>query len=149
MYRSAKSLAIGILVAAILSCGGGSVSPSGDFTVTNVPSSLTIQQGGSIPTALIINYENGLNGRITLTVTDIPEGLTFGPSQFTGTGTYVMMWSAAPDLALGTYTVTVLFTSGHLQHSYNVVVTVNPLTFPITLSDPAEGDFECNRLMVS
>lgn len=84
-----------------------------------------------LATTFIINHENGFNGRITLTITGIPEGLTFGPpsSQFTGPGTYVMMWSAAPDLALGTYTVTLLFTSGHLQHSYNVVVTVNPLTF--------------------
>ena len=127
MHCSAKLLSIGLLIT-LCSCGGGSISPSGDFTVNALPSSLTIQQGGSIPTALIINYENGFNGRITLTVTDIPEGLTFGPSQFTGAGTYIMTCSAAPDLALGTYAVTFLFTSGHLQHSYNVVVTVNPLT---------------------
>ncbi len=124
MHRSAKLLAIGILVAAILSCGGGSASPSGDFTVNSLPSSLTIQPGSNTINIFSINPENGFNGRIALTVTGIPEGLTFGPppSQVTGPGIYTMTWSAAPDLALGTYTLTFLFASGHLQHSYNVVV---------------------------
>jgi hypothetical protein len=126
MHRSAKLLAIGILVVAILSCGSGRVSPSGDFTVNGLPSSVTIQPGGTIISTFIINPENGFNGRITLTVTGIPEGLTLGPtpSQVTGPGTCTMTWSAAPDLALGTYTITFLFTSGHLQHSYNVVAQV-------------------------
>jgi hypothetical protein len=124
MHRSAKLVAIGILVAAVLSCGGGSVSPSGDFTVNSFPSSVTIQPGHNVINTFSINPENGFNGRITLTVTGIPEGLTFGPtpSQVTAPGTYTMTWSAAPDLVLGTYTITFLFTSGHLQHSYNVVV---------------------------
>ncbi|MGO9864708.1 MAG: hypothetical protein ACLPLR_13940 [Terriglobales bacterium] len=126
MHRSAKLLAIGIIVAAILSCGAGSVSPSADFTVNSFPSSVTIQAGHNIINIFSINPENGFNGRITLTVTGIPEGLTFGPtpSQVTGPGTYTTTWSAAPDLALGNYTITFLFTSGRLQHSYNVVAQV-------------------------
>ncbi|MGO9403229.1 MAG: hypothetical protein ACLPVW_07140 [Terriglobales bacterium] len=126
MHRSAKLLAIGSLVAAILSCGGGSVSPSGDFVVNPFPISLWIQPGGNSQTTFSIIPENGFNGRITLTVSGAPEGLAVvpAPSQVMGPGLYTMTWSAAPDLALGTYTLTFLFTSGHLQHSYNAVVQV-------------------------
>jgi len=125
MCRPAKLLAIGLLIT-LCGCGGSSVSPTGDFAVNVLPSSATIQQGGSFTGNLFITSEDGFNGRITLTITGVPEGLTFAPSpsQVTGPGTYTMTWGAAPDVALGTYTVTFLFTSGHLQHSFNVVVTV-------------------------
>jgi hypothetical protein len=125
MHRSAKLLAIGILVVVILSCGGSIVSPGGDFTVSSLPSSLTIQPGSNIVNTFSINPVNGFNGRVTLTVTGVPEGLAFGPApSVLGPGFYTMTWSAAPDLAHGNYTITFLFTSGRLQHSYNVVVQV-------------------------
>ena len=125
MNCRAKSIAIGLLIA-LCGCGGSSVSPTGDFTVNSLLSSAAIQPGGNLVNNFFITPENGFNGRITLTINGIPEGLTFAPSpsQVTGPGAYTMTLSAAPDMALGTYTITFLFTSGHLQHSFDVVVTV-------------------------
>ena len=125
MNCGARLLAIGLLIT-LCGCGSSSVSPTGDFAVNSLLSSATIQPGGNLTNSFFITPENGFNGRITLTITGAPEGLTFAPSpsQVTGPGTYTMTLGAAPDAALGTYTITFLFTSGHLQRSFNVVVTV-------------------------
>ncbi|MGB7149541.1 MAG: hypothetical protein WBD45_10335, partial [Terriglobales bacterium] len=95
-------------------------------TVQSLFGSVTIQPGGNAVDTFSINAMNGFSGRITLTLSNVPEGIAFAPNppSVMGLGTYIMSMTVATDVAPGTYTIPFRFTSGQLQHSYNVVVQV-------------------------
>jgi hypothetical protein len=67
----------------------GTVSGSGDYTVTASPASLTIKQGGTGSTVLTITPINGYTGQLTLNCLTLPQyaSCAFSPMTVTLNGT--------------------------------------------------------------
>lgn len=119
---------------------GGTVSsptnPSGpDFTISATPSSISFQQGFyGTPIELTVTSQNGFSGEVSLSITDLPPRATaeFGSSlinlpsdgQVSTTLTIGDPNMISPS---GTYTVTIIATSGDLYHSIPITVTVEPM----------------------
>ncbi len=110
------ALPVGLMVALLCATGCGG-NMAGDFAV-NFPTSAILPTGSGTLTLMgSIHGLNGFNGKIALATTGVPDGatLTFSPP-VVAPGLYSMNLSAS-DVAPGTYTITFLFTSGHLQHT--------------------------------
>ena len=102
----------------------GSASPS--FSLTAAPDTATVSQGSSrAPSTITIVPANGFSGSVTLSASGLPSGVTavFGTNPTTSTSTLTFMASATATT--GTATVTVSGTSGSLNSSTPITLTVN------------------------
>ncbi|MFZ0770091.1 MAG: protease pro-enzyme activation domain-containing protein [Candidatus Sulfotelmatobacter sp.] len=102
-----------------------------NFTVSASPSSLTITQGGNGTSTITVTSQNGFNSATTLSASGLPSGVTaaFSPNPVTppanGTVTSTLTLTASATATTGTATVTVTGTSGSLNHSTTIALTVN------------------------
>lgn len=108
------------------------VSPP-DFTMTAIPSSLTVPQESSKTSTITLTSLNGFTGTVTLSVSITPvvkQGPTATLSSTTitlssgGSTSVILTVSAKGSTPLGSYTVTITASSGSLAHSVSVPVTV-------------------------
>ena len=99
------------------------VVSNGDFSVTVSPSSRTITAGKSTTYTAKCTPTLGFNGSVTWSVTGLPTGVSgnFTPS---GTATVLLAVSSAKTTRSGTYTLTLVGTSGALHHSTTVSLIV-------------------------
>ena len=106
-----------------------------DFSITVLPDSLTVFQGGSATSQVVVSSTGGYSGPVSLTSTVAPvvsNGPTssVSPSSVTLTpgssSTVILTVSASLTTPTGSYTVTVTGTGGSQSHSKNVAVSVQP-----------------------
>jgi hypothetical protein len=120
-------VAVGALVAAVLSCGGGNSSnssgsgppPSPDFAISVSPSSATVPPGGTFLGQVSVTAKNGFTGSVTVSVSGLPAGATILPSSpFTmAPGSQNITINLPSNAAQGNFTVSLQASSGTLQHS--------------------------------
>ncbi|HEX9862206.1 MAG TPA: NEW3 domain-containing protein, partial [Candidatus Bathyarchaeia archaeon] len=109
------------------------VSP--DFQLYVFPSYLSVSNGSTGNSNVLVSPLYGFNGTISLSAS-VPAGWTasFATSSLSLTNGYYYNWStlsiAVPsDAVAGSYTVVVTGTSGTLTHSANITVTVGNFDF--------------------
>ena len=109
-----------------------------DFSLSANPSSLTVKGGTNGTCAVMVTPINGLNGCYTLSVSNLPSGVTatFAANPVTG-GADTLTFAASNTVASGTSNVTVVATCGLLSHTTAISITLNsimPTNTPPTLS---------------
>jgi hypothetical protein len=139
------SLAFALLLAG---CGGGGGSsgtapppppppPPGDFSITALPTSLTVGIGGSQTVTASATQVNTFTASINVSLTGLPSGVTANPETFSLTpgNQQQLIVTAAASAQPVTATLTFQGTSGSLSHSaqtsLSVVVAVTGAHSPI------------------
>ena len=124
---------------AMMSCGGGSKpAPDGDFSLATKPAVVALVPGGA-GQQISVNAvsDNGFAGIVTVLFAGLPTGVTAQPAILTltpGTAQNVTV-TAAATAAAGRATLTLTGTSGALNHSVAVAVTISaPPDFTLNVS---------------
>jgi len=111
------------------------VNPAGDYALSVSPSSLSVAQGAQGTSAITVTPQNGFNGSVSLSATDLPSGLTAAFNPVSTANTSALTVTASSTATLGTFTVTIAGKSGALSHSATVSLTVvAPPSFVLTAS---------------
>jgi hypothetical protein len=100
---------------------------TGNFTLNVLPNSQTVNAGDSAFYTIVASPQNGFTGSITLDASG-PGGdifVDFGPSTISANGSANLTVSTSSTTAPGTYTIFVTGSSGNLNHSTTVTITVN------------------------
>src|SRR5437899_2220385 len=116
------------------------VAPPPNFSLSTLPSSVTIVQGASGTSTITVSPQNGFNGNVSLSVSGLPSGVTasFNPSSTTSTSTLTL--TANSTATTGTVTVTITGTSGSLTSTTTVSLTVHAVNVPTLPSVWTDGD---------
>ena len=111
--------------------------PTPEFTIAASPNCLTIQQGDSDESTIIVASLKGFSQAVVLTVTSesiLGVSLTLDPSEVTppanGFATSTLTVIVADTATLGDYTITVTGTSGTLVYSVNIMLKVTVMPTP-------------------
>lgn len=120
-------------------CGGGASTriqppPQADFTLNISPSSVTINQGATSSAIQVsVQPTNGFSGAVEVSLSGLPAGVVANPaSPFTvqsGSGT-VLLLGASTTATAGNVSITATGTSGSLNHSANLGLTVQSSVAP-------------------
>ena len=102
------------------------VNPLPGFALSASPSSLTVKQGNSVTTAISIADVGGFTGKVSLSASKLPSGVTASFSKNPATGSSTLTLSAGNKAATGTFTITITGTSGKLTQKITINLTVNP-----------------------
>jgi alpha-mannosidase len=108
-----------------------------DFTVTASSTSVSVPQGKSATTHLLVMPRGRFGGTVSFTASGLPEGVTASFNPTTTAGSSTMTLSAAASAVPGSATVTITGTSGTMSHSTTTTVAVTPVlrgTVPVDLS---------------
>ena len=100
------------------------VTPPPDFAMVPIPASLTLLQGGRGATAISIAAIAGFTGKVTLSASGLPAGVTASFSASSSSTLLLGTFTAAGSAAAGTAKVTVTGTSGSLSHTAILSLTV-------------------------
>ena len=100
--------------------------PAGDFNISASPSSQALTRGSSASYTVAVTSLNGFSGVVNLSVIGLPNQTsgTFNPSSITGSGSSTLAIKTGPKTHLGTYTLTIMGTSGSLTHSTSATLVV-------------------------
>jgi kumamolisin len=102
--------------------------PSGDFTITALPTAITVVRGSSGTSTITTAALNGFNSAIGLSATGQPSGVTvsFSPTSIAapGSGTSTMKVTVSSRASTGTYTITIKGTGGRTTQTTTVALTV-------------------------
>ncbi|MFB0514877.1 MAG: DUF2460 domain-containing protein [Candidatus Bathyarchaeia archaeon] len=124
-----------------------------DFSISADPTSLTIVQGESDTSTVTVTSLEGFNSAVDLTISGLPADVTasFDPSSVTppagGSATSTLTIDVGLAAGPDTYTLTVTGTSGALEHSVEITLTITELppedTTPpiIIINEPTERDY--------
>ncbi len=107
--------------------GGGGSGSQPDFTLSIQPSQVFVLEGSTSTVAVSVTAVNGFSSDVSVTISGMPSGVTAAPSQFfisPGSPQTVVL-SAAETVSMGSVTLSVSATSGSLQHSGPLGLTVN------------------------
>lgn len=121
----------------------------GSFTLTALPTSLTVAAGASAASTITIARAGGFTGAVAFSVVSPPTGITlaFSPASVTGTTSSVTV-SIASTVAAGAYTVNILGQgAGAADKSIAIPVNVTAaqtVGFSLTV-DPVEFDLPAGR----
>ena len=97
-----------------------------DFTISASPASRTISRGGNTTYSVTVAPINGFTGSVHLSVSGLPNGAraSFNPASISS-GSSSLTVTAGQRTVRGTYTLTVLGTSGSLSHTTTVTLTIH------------------------
>jgi hypothetical protein len=100
------------------------VNPTGNFTLSASPSSLSFIQGTSGTSTITVSPLSGFNGSVSFSASGLPSGVSasFNPTSSSSTSTLTL--TASSTAATGTVTVTVTGTSGNLSNAATISLTV-------------------------
>ena len=103
------------------------VTGAANFTLSVTPPSQNVNRGSRTTFTATLTAVNGFNNRVSLSVSGCPSNATcsFRPSSLTPTGSSTLTVSTGRRTQDGNYTLTVAGTSGSLQHSTTVSLTVS------------------------
>jgi hypothetical protein len=101
------------------------VGGSQDFQISTSPTSISLYPGGTNSSIVSITPINGFTGSVSLSAAS-PSGFSevFSNNPVAAGSTSTLTISAASNVAVGTYTITVTGASGNLTHSVHLSVTV-------------------------
>jgi len=105
-----------------------------DFSLSATPSSRTVAQNSYTTYSVTLSPQGGFNGVVTFATSGLPAGATatFNPTSLTGSGTTSMLISCAGWTAPGNYTVTITGTSGSIQHTTTVGLSVTGFSLSVS-----------------
>ncbi|WP_374497657.1 S8 family serine peptidase [Vogesella indigofera] len=101
-------------------------APSADFALAVSPNSRTVKRGGRTSYTATISPLNGFSGAVTLGVSNLPAGATFGfsPNPVAGAGSSTLTVKTGKTTPAGSYQLQVTGSSGSLSHSQSVGLVV-------------------------
>jgi alpha-mannosidase len=108
-----------------------------DFTISASASEISVAQGRSTTTRVVVMPRGNFMGNVMLSATDLPSGVSvsFDPPSTSGSG--AMTLTASNTATPQTSTITVSAVSGNISHSTTSRLTVTPVlsgTVPVDLS---------------
>lgn len=108
-------------------------TPTPDFDLSASPPSLTVNGGTNGTSAITVVPTDGLNACYTLSVSNLPSGVsaTFTNNPNTG-GTSLLTLTASNYAVSATTNVTVIATAGIISHTQTIALTVNGIAQPNT-----------------
>jgi subtilase family serine protease len=112
-------------IAFALTLTSSSASSTAGFTLSDSPSTLSVDQGSSGTSTITVNPTGGFTGDVTLAASGLPSGVTAAFATNPTTGSSVLTLTASSTATTGTATVTITGTSGSLTTTTTVVLTVN------------------------
>ena len=113
--------------------GSGSTAPpptspaaTPDFGVSVPPAAVTAQQGTQAHFTVSVAGQNGFDGQVALAVSGLPAGASaaFAPTSVPASGSSALSVSVAGNTPAGSYTLTIMGTSGSLTHTATASLTV-------------------------
>ena len=107
-----------------------------DFNLAASPTSLTVNGGTNGTSTITVTATNGLNAVYTLSVSNLPSGVsaTFTNNPITG-GASLLTLTASNSVTSGTTNVTVIATAGLISHTKTIALTLTgPTNTPPTLA---------------
>jgi hypothetical protein len=119
-----------------------STSPS-DFTLSVVPSSINVIQGGSTSATINTVMTGGATGAPTLTVSGVPTGISSQVTP-TGSGKATVSLTSGPAAPTGSFPLTISGTAGGKSHSQTVQLNVSPFS-----STPGTQQWEYQMISAS
>ncbi len=98
------------------------------FQLSSSSTSLSVSAGGSSTMTVNIMGSGGFNAAANLSVAGLPAGVSAGfrPARISGSGSSTLTLSALKTAKSGTYRATLVATSGALQKTARLNVTVRP-----------------------
>jgi hypothetical protein len=112
-------------------------STASGFTIAPSNSLLAFRQGLSATDTVSVTNQGGFNGTVSMTVTNLPNGVTASFAAGSPPGTQVLTLTATGAASLGTTTITVTGTSGALTASTPIALTVQAASSQtITFNNP-------------
>jgi hypothetical protein len=126
---------IGTLNAANLVNNWPASTPQPGFTLSASPTSLTFLQGAAGSTTITVNPLNGFSSGVNLSVSGLPNGVTYSFGTNPATSSSLLTLSATSTASTGTFTVTITGMSGGLSRATPVSLTVTrPPNFTLSAS---------------
>jgi hypothetical protein len=130
---------------------GDYVSPTGDFSLSASPGTLSFTSGGSSTFSVSITPTGGFADAITLTLDSTPSGLTVTPGSVSNLSPDSTTTFTVESNTAGEYVVNIRGTNGTLTHTASVSVTVNaPSTQALSVSVSTDSSrYEVGRTVTS
>jgi hypothetical protein len=115
---------------AILAVTLSPIGAAPDFAMSASPAAQSTTVGNGATYMVSVNTIDGFSGSVALNATGLPAGalVGFNPSPVSGSGNSTLTVTTSSSVTPGVYPVTITGTSGALQHSINVMLTINPAT---------------------
>jgi uncharacterized membrane protein len=105
------------------------IAPPANFTLGLSAPSVSVKQGSSATAGVTVSVSGSFNNAVTLSATGLPAGVTvsFTPAALTapGSGASVLIVSANPQAAAGSYPIQITATGGGVTHTQTLTVTVS------------------------
>ncbi len=108
-----------------------------DFVLSTSAARVSVPQGMSATTIVMVMPRGGFNDSVDLTVSGLPEGVTASFSPASTAGSSTMTLKVASSVPATTSTLTITGTSGGISHSVTDTLAVTPVatgTVPVDLS---------------
>ncbi|HET9365182.1 MAG TPA: hypothetical protein VFP71_09270 [Candidatus Angelobacter sp.] len=99
-----------------------------DFSLSALPSSVSVAQSGSKTTTVSTTVSGGFNSAVSLSASGLPAGVTaaFSPASIAapGSGSSTLTFTASSTATASTSTITIKATGGGVTHTATVSLTV-------------------------
>jgi len=101
------------------------VTPQPSFTLSAEPATVTVAQGQSVQSTIVVDPANGFAGRVSLFASGLPSGISASFSPISTTEAALTL-SASNSAVVSTTTVGIMGSSGSLTAETGLSVTVAP-----------------------
>jgi hypothetical protein len=115
------------------------VSTAGNITLAPSPASLELLPGSSASDTITITDISPFSGNVLLTASGLPSGVTASFNTNSATTTGVLTLTASATAAAGTYTISVVGTSGTLVATTPISIKIAASPLEIVWVSPATG----------